>query len=79
MGYRIRLDLVFNDKLIADKAMDWIKIGAAEYAKSLNEGLDNEEISFLDYEECGHDQDPPVPCVKLERWEIRDGSPVKVA
>ena len=43
---------------------------ASSQAVSINEGLDNEEISFCDYELCGHDEGKP--CTKLERLEIRN-------
>ena len=35
----------------------------------INEGEDNEEISFVDYELCGHDEG--LPCQKIERLEVR--------
>jgi len=38
-------------------------------AVSINEGEDNEEISFSDMEICRHDEG--LPCEKLERVEIR--------
>jgi hypothetical protein len=38
-------------------------------AVSINEGSDNEEISFCDLELCGHDEG--LPCTKLDRLEVR--------
>jgi len=53
----------------ADALMVLVK-NASSQAVSINEGLDNEEISFCDYELCGHDEGKP--CTKLERLEIRN-------
>lgn len=38
-------------------------------AVSINEGSDNEEISFCELELCGHDEG--LPCEKLDRVEVR--------
>ena len=68
MRYRVRLDLSFDSETDAQALMDYVK-GQASKAVSLNEGQDNEEISFCDLEQCRHDEG--LPCTKLERVEVR--------
>jgi len=31
---------------------------------------DESNVSFVDYHECFHDQDPPLPCSAPTRWEL---------
>ena len=68
MKYRVRLDLSFDGEIDAQALMDYAK-QLSNKAVSINEGMDNEEISFCDMEMCRHDEG--LPCEKLERVEIR--------
>jgi hypothetical protein len=68
MLYRIRLDLSFENEADAVLLMNYAKNKAAK-AVSTNEGKDNEEISYADLEICRHDEG--LPCVKLERVEVK--------
>ena len=68
MKYRVRLDLSFDGETDAQILMDYAKQLSGK-AVSINEGRDNEEISFCDIEMCRHDEG--LPCEKLERVEIR--------
>ena len=69
MKYRISLDLSFADKRAADLLMGYARNNSG-IAVSINEGGVNEEISFIDYHLCGHDENKP--CENLERIEIRN-------
>ena len=68
MKYRVRLDLSFDSQTDAQTLMNYAK-GLTSKAVSLNEGQDNEEISFCDLEICRHDEG--LPCEKMERVEVR--------
>jgi len=68
MKYRVRLDLSFDDATDAQALMTYAKELTGK-AVSINEGMDNEEISFCDSEICRHDEG--LPCEKLERIEVR--------
>ncbi len=68
MKYRVRLDLSFSDETNAQTLMNYAK-GLSSQAVSINDGTDNEEISFCDMEICRHDEG--LPCERLERVEIR--------
>jgi len=68
MKYRVRLDLSFDGEADAQVLMDYAK-QESNKAVSINEGRDNEEISFCDMEICRHDED--LPCTKLDRVEVR--------
>jgi len=68
MKYRVRLDLSFDSQTDAQTLMNYAK-GLTGKAVSLNEGQDNEEISFCDLEICRHDEG--LPCEKMERVEVR--------
>jgi len=70
MKYRIRLDLSFDSESDAQVLMDYAKELSSK-AVSINEGRDNEEISFCDLEICRHDEG--LPCTKLDRIEVRSG------
>lgn len=69
MKYRVRLDLSFDDETDAQALMDYAK-QLSSGAVSINEGEDNEEISFCDMEICRHDEG--LPCTGLERVEVRN-------
>jgi len=73
MKYRVRVDLSFDPvsgtgqadaQALADYA--WTLAGKAV---SINEGRDNEEISFCQIEICRHDEG--LPCTRLGRVEVR--------
>jgi len=68
MKYRVRLDLPLDNETDAKALIVYAKKLSAK-ATSINEGKDNEEIAFIDYEICGHDSG--VACKKIERVEIR--------
>ena len=68
MKYRVRLDLSFVVETDAQILMNYARQLMSK-AVSINEGKDNEEISFSDLEICRHDEG--LPCEKLERVEIR--------
>ena len=68
MKYRVRLDLSFDTETDAQALMDYAKQLASK-AVSINEGMDNEEISFSNLEICRHDEG--LPCERLERVEVR--------
>ena len=68
MKYRVRLDLSFDSQTDAQTLMDYAK-GLTGKAVSINEGEENEEISFCDMEICRHEEG--LPCEKMERVEIR--------
>ena len=68
MKYRVRLDLSFDAESDARAVMDYARQLSAK-AISINEGMDNEEISFCDLEICRHDEG--LPCTRLDRVEVR--------
>ena len=68
MKYRVRLDLSFDNKSNAQALMDYAK-RLSSNAVSINEGRDNEEISFCDMEICRHDEG--LPCTRLDRVDVR--------
>ena len=69
MKYRVRLDLSFDEETDALALMDYAK-ALSSNAVSINEGGDNEEISFCDLEICRHDEG--LPCTSLDRVEVRE-------
>ncbi len=68
MKHRVRVDLSFNDEADAQSLMELTRRLSSK-AVSINEGKDNEEISFCDIEICRHDEG--LPCTRLDRVEIR--------
>ena len=72
MKYRVRVDLSFYAETDARALMDYVKV-LTDKAVSINEGLDNEEISYCDLEICRHDEG--LPCDRLERVDVRKGAP----
>ena len=68
MKYRIRIDLPFKSETDAQSLMTYAK-NLSGKAVSINEGKDNEEIAYLDYHLCGHDEGKP--CKDIERHEFR--------
>jgi hypothetical protein len=74
MLIRVRTDLAFE---IANQAQAIALRDAIvpfyTHAVVINEGEDNEERGYISAENCGHDEDPPVPCVEIARWEVGRG------
>ena len=68
MKYRVRVDLSFDSETDAQSLMDYAGTLTSK-AVSINEGSDNEEISFCDLELCGHDEG--LPCTRIDRLEVR--------
>jgi len=68
MKYRVRLDLSFDAETDAQPLIDYAK-QMSRKAVSINEGRDNQEISFCDLEICRHDEG--LPCTRLDRVEVR--------
>jgi len=68
MKHRVRVDISFDKEADALSLMASAK-SLTNTAVSINEGSENEEISFCEYELCGHDEGKP--CTRLERVEIR--------
>ena len=68
MKYRVRLDLPLDNEADAKSLVALAKKLCGK-ASSINEGQDNEEKAFIDYELCGHDEGKV--CQKIERLEIR--------
>ena len=68
MNYRVRIDLSFASEADARSLMDYAREVSGK-AVSINEGRNGEEISFCDFELCGHDEG--LPCTRLERLEVR--------
>ena len=69
MKNRVRIDVSFDEEVDALSLMASVR-GMTGKAVSINEGSDNEEISFIEHEICGHDEGKP--CTRLERIEIRN-------
>ncbi len=70
MKYRVRLDLSFDNQSDAQALMSYAKELSSK-AVSINEGRDNEEISFFDMEICRHDESFQEGCTRLDRVEVR--------
>ena len=68
MKYRVRLDLAFDNEADAKLLMSYAK-RLSKKAVSINEGLANEEICYMDFELCRHDEGKA--CQKIERLEVR--------
>jgi len=68
MKYRVKLDLSFENEADATTLVNAAKALQGQ-AVSYHEGADGEEISYLDYHLCGHDEGQP--CQAIERVEIR--------
>ncbi len=69
MKYRVRIDLSFESEADAQVLMDYAR-NISGNAVSINEGDPNEEISYSDFEICGHDEG--LPCTRMDRLEIRN-------
>ncbi len=68
MKYRVRVDMSFDSEADARAVMDYAR-GLTSRAVSVNEGQENEEVSFCELERCRHDEG--LPCERLERIEVR--------
>ena len=69
MKYRVRLDLSFPKESDAKSLVDFAK-NLKGKAVSINEGKPNEEIAFIDYHKCYHDEGKTA-CQNIERVEVR--------
>lgn len=69
---RFRADIIYED---SDPLNDLVEEARRRIGSSIviNEGLPNEERSYFEVEDCGHNGTPPVPCVVTERWESGRG------
>ena len=80
MKYRVRIDLSFGEEADARLLMNYAK-QKAKIALSVNEGKENEELSFCDMHLYGHDEG--LPCQKIERVEVKsnadDGGEINTA
>jgi len=70
MKYRVRVDLSFDSEADARLVLEAARQLSGK-AGSVNEGRDNEEVSFCELERCRHDEG--LPCERLERVEIGGG------
>jgi len=68
MKYRIRLDLIFDEKEDAMKAFNFLKKKRVLF-RTIRKGEPNEERSVLEIHKCYHDEDPTKPCEIIERIE----------
>ena len=68
MKYRVRLDLSFDNESDAQALMGYAEELSSK-AVSINEGRENEEISFYGMELCRHDGG--LPCTRLDKVEVR--------
>ena len=69
MLIRIRMDLAFDLKKKAQaEALRDALMPFLSHAKIVNKGKPNEEIGFIDVENCGHEEGKP--CEKIARWEV---------
>jgi len=68
MKYRVKLDLPFNNETDAKALFNYAKRLFSK-ASNINEGLDNEEIAFVRYELCGHDEG--MPCQIIDNMKLR--------
>lgn len=65
MKYRVRCDLIFNK---TDNAKDIIKLFESHNTIGKVMNLAREK-SFIELEECHHDESPPQPCKVISRIE----------
>lgn len=69
MKYRIRMDISFDDESTAKSLFETVKKSSSK-ASSINEGKPSQEISYIEYEICGHDEGKE--CQTIEKIEIRN-------
>ena len=62
---RIRVDMMFERDNEADEVWQALKA----YAKNKKLRSLTEEKSYIQYENCHHDENPPRPCEPIERYE----------
>jgi len=68
MKYRVRLDLILDDSRLslANTIYTQLLTSLKDHARVIELTM---EHSFLEIEECHHDESPPKPCVILKRVE----------
>ena len=67
MKYRIRVDLSFDSETDATNLMNYAK-SMASRAVSIKPEMPDREVSFCDFELCGHDEG--LPCQRIERIQV---------
>jgi len=67
MKYRVRVDLSFDSETDATNLMNYAKIMAGR-AVTIKAEMPDKEVSFCDFELCGHDEGRP--CQRIERVEV---------
>ena len=75
MIHQVRITVFIEDMTKTDmQALEQlVKLYAAK-AVNINEGSDNQEVSFAELRECHHDDpDRYTPDVILARWEVGRG------
>ena len=72
---RFRADIIYND---SDPLNDLVEEARRRIGDSIvvNEDELNEERSYFEVSDCGHNENPPVPCVITEKWEAGKGQVV---
>jgi len=74
MLVRVRMDLAFNvTNQTQAGALRNAVVPFINHAVNIREGEVDEEIGYIEAENCGHDESPPLPCVLLARWEVNRG------
>lgn len=71
MNYRIRANMFFVDQVVAESVNKFLKEQLPKMT-SINEDRFAPEISFVDYEICGHDESEE--CNRIERYEVHNGA-----
>lgn len=74
MKIRVRMDLAFDitKRTEAEQLRDAL-VPFAQHAVNIHEGEDNQEIGYIEVENCHHDEVPPKPCELIARWEVGKG------
>lgn len=65
MKYRVTIDLAFDTEADARAVFN-----AAKTKKAKARALTVDEPARITLQLCGHDEDPPQPCVELDRVEL---------
>ena len=63
MKYRVRADLIFKETIDAEDLIRWFK------TQNIMSKLQNiaEEKSYIELQECHHDESPPKPCLVIKK------------
>jgi len=68
LKWRVRADVILGDEGIARGLYQHIA-AAVKDAETIRPGELAEERSYTSLEQCRHDEEPPGPCVEIERVE----------